>query len=169
MTGHGKGRRPLLALVSLVAVLAIAATGCGSSGNSITSSSGGTHVTKASFAKEINAICGRANASTDALGSAKTMAQVASIAPKIVTAAQSLIDQVGTLQPPAAIKPHVTRFIGLAKEEINLLNPVISAAKNNDAAAFQKAAAALSLQQQSLGAAAAFEAKAMGAPACATG
>lgn len=46
--------------------------------------------------------------------------------------------ELGRLQPPADLKPHVTRFIGLANQVINLLNPVIVTAKNDDSGTYPK-------------------------------
>lgn len=124
--------------------------------------------TKAQFAKQMNSVCVRTNASANAIGKEQTMAQVASRGPRFVVLLQGFLNQLGTLRPPSVIKPHFSRFVSVIKQQLGLFKPVVAAATSNNVAAFQKAAAAVGYETQSEQAAIGFEAKAIGAPACAS-
>jgi hypothetical protein len=124
--------------------------------------------TKAVFAKQMNSICVQASASIRSLPVVKTMAGAASVGGRYESIEQGAIKQLGKLNPPAALKPHLARFISVLNAQLALNVAVFSAAKSNNAAAFQKAAAAANFQNQSELAAFGYEAKVIGAPACAS-
>jgi hypothetical protein len=149
------------------AVVAVAAISLLLAGSASPGTVAAQPTTKAHFAKQMNSLCATAHASVSSLPAAKTMAEAASVGAKLDTAEQSLIRQLEKLKPPAALKPHVSRFISVLKTELALNDAVVSAAKSNNSAAFQKAAAAANYENQSEQAAVSFEARVIGAPACA--
>ena len=154
--------RSLAAAVGAVAAISLLVPGAAMPGAVAAQST-----SKAHFAKQMNSLCVKAHASISSLPAAKTMAQAASVGAKVDTAEQSLISQLEKLKPPAALKPHVSRFISVLKSQLALNNAVVSAAKNKNTAAFQKAANAANYQSQSEQAATTYEASVIGAPACA--
>ena len=143
--------RSLAAAVGAVAAIALLLVGAAMPGTVAAQPA-----SKAQFAKQMNSLCAKAHASISSLPAAK-----------IDSAEQSLISQLETLNPPAALKPHVSRFISVLKSQLALNNAVVSAAKNKNTAAFQKAANAANYQNQSEQAATTYEASVIGAPACA--
>jgi hypothetical protein len=150
------------------AVVAVAAISLLLAGAAMPGTVAAQPTTKAQFAKEMNSLCARTNASANAIGQEQTMAQVASRGPRFVALEQGFLNQLGTLRPPAVIKPHFSRFVSVVKQQLGLLKPVVAAARSNNVAAFQKAAAAAGYETQSEQAALGFEARVIGAPACAT-
>ena len=154
-------RRGVLGLGLLIATVGLGATGCGSS-----SKNAARPLSKAEFAKAMNSLCAKANASTQGLGSVNGMADIAAVGPGYMTAAQGLLDKLKKLEPPAEIKTQFNDYISKTSGLLGPLNELIAAAKKGDSAAFVKISAEAGPKVQTASEAANADADAIGAPDC---
>jgi hypothetical protein len=145
------------ALAVVVSAAVLVAAGCG--GSSRNTAYAGS---KAAFAAAMNSICASANAKQKALGTPSNLADLVTQGPQIETIANDAVKTLSKLQPPDEIKSNVDDFISLTKQQVALLQQVVTAAKANDAAKVQ----ALGRQGDALNKKGDVDANAIGAPAC---
>ena len=118
-------RRIGLALATSLAAGVLVA-GCGSSGDSSTTTTASTAISKTSFVAQANAICDKGNkaqrAAETKLGKNATQAQAtALISNTFVPNIQGQIDSIKALGAPAGDEATVAKMISLAQADLNKL------------------------------------------------
>jgi len=139
----------------MVVALGLLAAGCG----------GGDagKLSKEEYVSKLNAICADFNAKQKEIGVPQSIPEVAEKGPEIIDEFDKALDKVKDLEPPDEIADQANRFIELTDQQRDLVQELIDAAKDNDAARLREIGSKI----EPIDAEADQIATELGAPACA--
>jgi hypothetical protein len=139
----------------LVALAAVVAAGCGGGGS--------TTLSKEDYATQLDQICADYNAKQKEIGDPASLADVAEKGPKIIDEFDKAIAKAEKLKAPDELKSTRDAFFAKSKQQRDLLEELVAAAKKDDGAMVQEIGTKidpLKTEVDALG-------KELGAPACA--
>lgn len=114
----------------VVVALAVTAAGCGGGGSKTLS--------KAEYGAQLNQICTDYNAKQKEIGDPASLEDVATKGPKILAEFDKAIAKAEKLKAPDEIKATRDEFFAKSKEQRDLINQIVDAAKANDGAKAQE-------------------------------
>jgi hypothetical protein len=118
-------RQAALIALALVSVL----SGCGGSS--------GTALTKEEYASQADAICGKFNKQTKALGTPKDLSGLAKLTDQTLPILDHVIDDLGKLHPPASEKALSDQWLAQVRNLRGDLQEIRDTAKSGDLQAVQ--------------------------------
>lgn len=126
---------PIRRTAACGALVALTLAGCGSSGNSTS-----TTLSKSDFVSQADAICAKVTSARHSLGSPTSTSQVVSAITKLESAVQPELTQMQSLaaRAPSDVKAAYDQFVAKVGSLVGLLPGLVQAAKSNDLAKAQQ-------------------------------
>lgn len=120
-------------LAAALVIVLVMAAGCGGGGGG-----GGDELTADEYSAQLNAICEKFNKKQDEIGEPQSLEDVAELGPKFLDEFDNAIAEVEDLNPPSELEEPHNEFVETGKQQRDLLQQVVDAAKDGDEAKAQE-------------------------------